>query len=228
MDTAVDDRLFHRLEAFLPADDQLAKGKDKVRLQSNRVILLRIVRVDIHGIDILRTGRTDLDNLTVKAVHQRCVFRFRIADDNVVIRHQERIGDLTLGAEGFTGTGCAEDQAVRVFQKLPVYHDQVVGNGVQTVVQSFLPILEKFLRRKGDHDSGRTAGHLPLNRDQVLGQRQTAHQGIFLLEVQAAQVAAVLLRDTGCLEIVGFQLLRRFPGIHHKESNPEHTLILAL
>ena len=25
MDTAVDDRLFHRLEAFLPADDQLAK-----------------------------------------------------------------------------------------------------------------------------------------------------------------------------------------------------------
>ena len=161
-------------------------------------------------------------------MHQRGVLCFRITDDNVVVRHQESIGDLTLGTEGFTGTRCAQDQAVRVFQKLPVHHDQVVGNGIQAIVQGFLSVLEKLLGRKRDHDAGRAAGHLPLDGDQVLSQRKAAHQGVLLLEIQPAQVAAVFLGDTGCLEIVGLQLLRRLPGIHHKEGDAEHTLILAL
>ena len=87
MDTAVNDRLFHRLQAFLAADNQLAQGKDKVRLQGDRIILLRIVRVDIHGVDILRAGRADLDDLAVKPVHQRGILCFRIGNDHVVIRH---------------------------------------------------------------------------------------------------------------------------------------------
>ena len=35
-----------------------------------------------------------------------------IADDDVIIRDQEGVGDLTLGAEGFAGTGGAQNQAI--------------------------------------------------------------------------------------------------------------------
>ena len=50
-------------------------------------------------------------------------FRFGVADDNIVIRNQERIGDFTLCTEGLAGAGSAEDQAVGVFQLFAVHHD---------------------------------------------------------------------------------------------------------
>ena len=114
MDTAVDDRLFHRLQTFLAADNQFAERQDEIRLQSERTVFLGVVQVDIHRIDVLGAGRADMNDLAVEALHESRVLRFRIADDHIVIRHQEGVGDLTLGAEGFTGTRGTEDQAVRV------------------------------------------------------------------------------------------------------------------
>ena len=102
MHTSVDDSLLYRLQAFLSADNQLTQGQDEIRLQGNRVILLRVVRIDVHGIDVLRAGRTDLDDLPFKPLYQSCIFCLRIADDDIVIRHQEGIGHFTLGTEGFT------------------------------------------------------------------------------------------------------------------------------
>lgn len=105
INTAVDDCLFYRLQAFLAAHDQLAQGQDKICFQGNRIILFQIIRVDVHWIDILRTGRADFNNLPLKFLHQCRVLGFRIAHDYIIIRHQKRIGDFTLGRKGFTGTG---------------------------------------------------------------------------------------------------------------------------
>ena len=55
---------------------------------------------------------------------------FWVADNNIIVRHEERVADLTLCAEGFTGTGSAQNQTVGVLQLLPVHHDKVVGQGV--------------------------------------------------------------------------------------------------
>ena len=126
MHTAVDDRLFDRLQSFLAADYQLAERQDEVSFQGDRIIFFGIVHIDVHRVNVLRAHRTDLDHLAAQSLHQRRILRFRIGNDNVVIRHQECIGDLTLGAEGFTGTRCTEDQAVGILQKLPVHHNQVV------------------------------------------------------------------------------------------------------
>ena len=54
-------------------------------------------------------------------------FCFRVADDNVIIRHEERIGDLTLCGKGLTGTRRTKDKPIGIFQFLSVHHNQVVG-----------------------------------------------------------------------------------------------------
>ena len=73
-------------------------------------------------------------------------FAFGVVDDNIIVCHEERIADLTLCTEGFTGAGGAEDQAIGVLQLLPVHHDQVVGQGVQAVIQAFFAITSPRLR----------------------------------------------------------------------------------
>lgn len=96
MNTAVNDRLFYRLQTLFAAHHQLTQRKNKVRLQCQRIVLLTVIAVDVHGVDILSAGRADVDNLSMQTLHQRSVFCFRVADDNIIICHQKRIGDLTL------------------------------------------------------------------------------------------------------------------------------------
>ena len=78
----------------------------------------------------------------MQAFHQRCVLRFRVTDDDIIIGKQKAVGNLTLGAERLTGTRRTQNQAVGVFQQLSVHHDEVVGQGVYAVVQSFFAVLE--------------------------------------------------------------------------------------
>ena len=59
MNTTVNDCLFDRLQAILSTYDQLAQRKDEIGFQSHGVIFLRVVGVDVHRVDILRTGRAD-------------------------------------------------------------------------------------------------------------------------------------------------------------------------
>ena len=153
---------------------------------------------------------------------------FRVTDDDIIVRHEERITDLTLCAEGFTGTGSAQNQTVGVLQLFAVNHNQVVGQSIQTVVQRFFSALVQFLRGKGDEDSRAAGGQSPLNFDLAVCQRQAAHQTLLLLEVQSAQVAVVLLGNTGCLKNIVFQFLFSPAGVQHQKSDEEHPLVLAL
>lgn len=68
--------------------------------------------------------------------------RFRVTDDDIIIGKQKAVGNLTLGAERLTGTRRTQNQAVGVFQQLSIHHDEVVGQGIDAVVQGFLAVLE--------------------------------------------------------------------------------------
>lgn len=228
MDTAVNDRLFHRLQAFLAADYQLAERQDEVGFEGKRVIFFTVVCIYIHRIHVLGGCRGNVDDLAFQLLHQGGVLRFRITDDHVVIRHQESIGDLALGTEGLTGTGRSEDQAVRVLQCLPVHHDEVVGKSVQAVIQGFPSGLEQFLGGKGYKNCRARSSESAADIDEAMGKGQAAHEGIFLLEIQAPQHAVMLLGDGTCLEDVRLQLLLGLAGIHDEHGDEEHALVLAL
>ena len=155
-------------------------------------------------------------------------FAFGVVDDNIIVRHQKSVGDLTLCTEGLAGAGSAEDQAVGVLQLLPVHHDQVVGQGVQTVIQAFFAGLIQFLCGKGDKDGGTAGGQAALNLDLTVCQRQTAHQPLLLLVVQSAQITVVLLGNGAGLKDVVFQFLLSPARVQHQKGNKEHPLVLAL
>ena len=92
-----------------------------------------------------------MDNLTAQRFHQRIILALRICHDNIVRCGKEHVGDLTLCTERLTASGCAEDQAIWVFQLLPVCHNHVVGHRVQTVIEG-ISLHEKLLRGEGNKD----------------------------------------------------------------------------
>ena len=152
----------------------------------------------------------------------------RIVHNNIIVRHQKRIGDFTLCRETFARTGSAEDQAVGILQLLPVHHDKVVGQGVQAVIQAFFARLVQFLCGERDEDGGAAGGQSPLNLNLTVCQRQAAHQPLLLLIVQSAQITVVLLGNGAGLKDVVFQFLLSPARVQHQKGNKEHPLVLAL
>lgn len=82
---------------------------------------------------------------------------FRVADDNIIVCHEECIANFTLCAEGLAGAGGAEDQTVWVLQLLAIHHDKVIGQGIQAIIQAFLAVVEQLLCGKR-HKNRRAAG----------------------------------------------------------------------
>ena len=125
-------------------------------------------------------------DLPMQTLHQRSVLTFRVADDNIIVRHEERIADLTLCAEGFTGTGSAQNQTVGVLQLFAVNHNQVVGQSVQAIIQAFLAVVEQLLRGKRHKNCRAAGGQTPLDLDLAVCQRQRGHKPLLLLKIKAA------------------------------------------
>ena len=155
-------------------------------------------------------------------------FCFRVADDNIIIRHQKSVGDLSLCRETFARAGSAEDKPIGIFQLFPVHHDKVVGQGVQAIIQAFLTGLIQFLRGERDEDGGAAGGQPSLNFDLTVCQRQAAHQPLLLLEIQSAQVAVVFLGNGAGLKNIVFQFLLSPARVQHQKGDKEHTLVLRL
>ena len=225
---AVDDGFFHRHEAVLATHNQLTQAENKVGFQAQRVLVIRIVEVQVHGIDIVRRGGRDFNDLSVQMLHQWAVFRLRIADDDIVVRHQKDVCDLALGAEALAGTGRAQNQAVRILQEFPVYHDEVIAQGIDAAVQRFFARLEQFLCGERHKDSDAGGRKSALDGDLIQPQREAAHQPFFLPEVQGRQLAVVFLRNGIGLKHIVFELLHGACGIQDDKGQKEHTLIPAL
>lgn len=232
--TAVNDSLFNRSKAVLTADDQFTEGQDEVRLQGQGVIFVTVIQVQIQRIQITGfavvtlAGGRKFNGLTIEPLHQGLVFCFGIADEDVIIRDQEGIGNLSLGREGLTAAGCTQDQTVGVLQLLPVNHDQIVGQGVDSVVQRTLMALEQFLSGKRNEDGNTGGSQAALDLNLVEAQRQAADHAFFLLIIQSGDVAVVLLGDGIGLEDVIVQLPLGVCGIQNQEGNQEHSLVPTL
>ena len=205
---------------------QLTQRKNKVGFQGQRIILLGVVGVDVHGVDKLGAVGADFDDLTFQTIHQRRVFAFGIIDNNIIICHQKGVGNFTFCRETFARAGSAQNQAIRVLQLLPIHHDKVIGQGVQAIIQTFLAVVEQLLRGKGHKNRRAAGGQPPLNFDLAICQRQAAHQALLLLEIKAAQIAVVLLGDGAGLKDVVFQLLLRAPGVQHQKLSLIHIFAL--
>ena len=68
--------------------------------------------------------------------------RFRVTDNDIIAGKQKAVGNFSFCAERLTGTRRTQNQAIGVFQQLSVHHDEVVGQGIDAVVQGFLAVLE--------------------------------------------------------------------------------------
>ena len=164
----------------------------------------------------------------MQVLHQWAVFRLRIADDDIVVRHQKDVCDLTLGAEALAGTGRAQNQAVRILQKLSVHHDEVIAQGIDAAIQRLFAGLEQFLCGEW-HENGNAGGCKPaLDGDLIQPQREAAHQPFFLPEVQCRQLAVVFLRNGVGLKHIIFELLHGTCGVQNDEGQKKHTLVPAL
>ena len=159
--------------------------------------------------------------------HQRRVFAHRVKNDNAVIGGKEHIDKLPLSGEALSSTRYAEIQAVGIFQLLAVRHDDIVGKGIQAIIDG-LAVHAELLRHKRNED-GRGAGcHTPLYLNAVVAEGQAGHKALFLLKVQPLQNAVVFLHDTRHREQVVVQLPAGGGGVHHKEGQEEHSLVAAL
>ena len=111
---------------------------------------------------------------------------FRVTDDDIIVRHEERITDLTLCAEGFTGTGSAQNQTVGVLQLFAVNHNQIVGQSIQAIIQAFFAVVEQFLCGKRHKNRRAAGGQTTLDLNLTVCQWQAAHQPLLLLKIKAA------------------------------------------
>ena len=164
----------------------------------------------------------------MEALYQRIILALGITYDYVVVRNQIGVGNLPLGAEGFAAAGCAQNQTVGRFLPFAVYHDQIVGKGVQAVIQGFAFGLEQLLRHKGNENGRAAGGQSPLDFNLVKPQRQRRNQRLFLLEIQPFQRAVVFLGDSLRLEHAVLQLLPGTGGVHHQKGDQEHALVMTL
>ena len=99
-DTPVDDRFLHRKQPVAPACDQFAKGQYEVCFQGKGFILVGVIQIQVHRVQIVLRNRGNPDHLPAELLHQRSVFRFWIADDDVVVgAYQKGVRDFPFRRE---------------------------------------------------------------------------------------------------------------------------------
>ena len=83
--TAVDHRLFNRLQSVLAAHHQLAQGQQKIRFHGKRAFVIVQVKLDVHGVNVAGRAGGDLDHLPAQPPHQGRVFAHGIDNQNPIL-----------------------------------------------------------------------------------------------------------------------------------------------
>ena len=223
----VDDGFLDGLQPRLAPHDELAEGKHEVAFQRQRVLLVRVVEVDVQGVEVVGAGWGQPHHLAAQAVDQGRILVLRVTDDDIILSGQDDEGDLPLAAHGLAAARRAEHQPVGAAGLFAVQKDHVVAQSVEAVVHG-VPAHEQFLGNEGDeHRQGR-GGQAPLDLDTVEAQRERGHEPVLLLEVQPGELAVVGLRHTGSLGHGDLQLLPGLRHVHDQEGQVEHPFIPAL
>ena len=105
--------------------------------------------------------------VTAELAHQRGIFPHRVQYDNAVIGGEEHVHKLPFPGEALPAPRHPQVQPVGVLQLLAVRHDDVVGKGVEAVIDR-LPVHTELLGHEGHKDSGGAGGHAPLDLNAVI------------------------------------------------------------
>ena len=97
------------LEALLAAYHQLTQRKNEVGFQRKGVVVLAVIEVYIHRVHILAAGGRNAHHLSVKPLHKGVIFRFRVADNNIVVGNEESVCHFPLCRKALAAAGSAED-----------------------------------------------------------------------------------------------------------------------
>ena len=219
---AVNDGLFLGRQLARP-DELLTEGKQKFRFQHHRILAIAIALLHIHGVDMVGRGGGDVDDLTAKTFDEGPVLRFRIDDDDIVLRGQRQRHHLLLGAEGFAGAGDTQNECVAV-EKLPaVRYDKIFTDGVLPVVHT-APVPD-LLGLKGHENSQRFRGQGAQCIDATQTQRQRRHQPVCLLPVQRRELAEVLAGNGLERFRVAVQFLLAVCQMYQRHHGKHHPLV---
>ena len=227
-DAPVDDRLFNRLQALLAADDQLAHRQHKVGFQRHGVFLIRVIHVDIQRIDVVAADGRNADDLPVQPPDQRRILRFRVADDDVVVRHQKHVDHFPLRRKRLAAARRTQNQSVRVAQQLAIHQNHVVGQRIHAVIQRAFAFLKQFLRRKRNENAQRAGRQPALDANRVHAQRQRRLHRPLLLKIQRHQRTVHRLRDAPALLHIRLELALRVRRVDQNKRQHQHALIVVL
>ena len=167
----------------------------------------------------MRAGE-DLYDLPTDTLHQQARTPLPGHTDDQHHLGKQKAVAISRWRRGFTPTRRTQNQAVGVFQHFSVYHDEVVGQGVDA--GSTAPLCRSGIFWCGERykHSRRTALSPSLDLDSIESQRQTAHQPFFLLKVQSGQLAVILLGNGTCLKDVVTQLTGIVRCVQHQKRRP--------
>ena len=215
------------LGAYTLLVDLLHQGHDELGLGYQRIILA-VTGNHEHGIQsIPATGMEPNDgcHFFSQGFHQRHIFTFRIANQNIIIGGQNQNHDLQFGDKGLTGTGNTQNERGLVQKLFLVAKDQVVGDGVLAIIQS-APVLD-LLHLKGHKRSQRFSGQGAENVDLPGAEGQHRVQTIHLLEGQRCDLAHTV--DCKGKNAVGFavQFFLGVGGDDHRDAGLHHALVAS-
>ena len=137
VDTAAQDGPLLRPQ-LTAAHDLLTQGHDKLDLQQDRVILPGVVGVDVHGVNVVGAAGGYFQHSSAQGLDQRGIFPVRVHHQNIigVVWVQDYAGQFILCQHGFSRAGQSDNKPAAVEEIFPIAENEVVGDGVDAVVDA--------------------------------------------------------------------------------------------
>ena len=123
--------------------------------------------------------RGNFNDLAAQRPRNGRVFALGVNDDNVVVGGQSDVCDGIFHCHGFTGTADTQVKSVRRNEPLAVTNQEILGNGVDTVVQTTGVL--NLLRTERHENSAALGGQRPQSMDTPQAIREDSIQAILLL-----------------------------------------------
>ena len=137
--------------------------------------------------------RGDFNDFTAQCPRNGRVLALRIDDDNVVVRRQCDVGNGVFHRYGLTGAGHTKIERMGRDQPLAVANQQVLGDSIDTVIQTAGVL--NFLRPERHENGAALRGERPQSVDATQAIRQDGVQAVLLLVAENRETAELFLCD---------------------------------
>jgi len=185
----VDDGLLLRLD-LVRAHELFIQRHDKLGLHHQRLLAVAIPLGQVQRIDVTAVwvrGRNG-DDLAAQRSDQLTIFAFGIDNNNVMVGRECQRCHFLLCRHAFAGAGHPGDEAVAVQKVSTIADDEVMGHGVDAIVDAarVLNLLRFEGHENGSTFRGQSAGSF--NAFQTEGQHRV--QRVLLLVAQNVKLTA--------------------------------------